>query len=143
MGKILIIGAIVLVVWAGLEIQTYGLEGAFNGFFAPAGMEEAARKGVDLAGGKVLAVGYGSGDAAEAIPMRVVDGWEDAALRIGFEAALEDPQNLTRAQYESLHDSGTAEGLQDPDDGFVIESIGNNTNPKLSDEGIEYYRYVS
>ena len=108
-----------------------------------AGMEEAARKGVDLAGGKVLAVGYGSGDAAEAIPMRVVDGWEDAALRIGFEAALEDPQNLTRAQYESLHDSGTAEGLQDPDDGFVIESIGNNTNPKLSDEGIEYYRYVS
>ena len=41
MGKILIIGAIVLVVWAGLEIQTNGLEGAFNGFFAPAGMEEA------------------------------------------------------------------------------------------------------
>jgi len=41
MGKILIIGAIVLVVWASLEIQTYGLEGAFNGFFAPAGMEEA------------------------------------------------------------------------------------------------------
>ena len=41
MGKILIIGAIVLVVWAGLEIQTYGLQGAFNGFFAPAGMEEA------------------------------------------------------------------------------------------------------
>jgi hydroxymethylglutaryl-CoA synthase len=108
-----------------------------------AGMEEAAREGVDLAGGKVLAVGYGSGDAAEAIPMRVVEGWEDAALRIGFEAALEHPQNLTRAQYESLHDSGTADGLEDPDDGFVIESIGNNTNPKLSDEGIEYYRYVS
>ena len=41
MGKILIIGAIVLVVWAGLEIQTYGVEGAFNGLFAPAGMEEA------------------------------------------------------------------------------------------------------
>jgi hypothetical protein len=41
MGKILIIGAIVLVVWAGMEIQTYGVEGAFNGFFAPAGMEEA------------------------------------------------------------------------------------------------------
>jgi len=36
MGKILIIGAIVLVVWAGMEIQTYGVEGAFNGFFAPA-----------------------------------------------------------------------------------------------------------
>jgi len=41
MGKILIIGAIVLVVWAGLEIQTYGVEGAFNGLFAPAGTKEA------------------------------------------------------------------------------------------------------
>jgi hydroxymethylglutaryl-CoA synthase len=108
-----------------------------------AGMEEAARKGVDLAGGKVLAVGYGSGDAAEAIPMQVVDGWEAAASKIGFEEALEGSQDLTRVQYEALHDSGTADGLQDPDDGFVIESIGTNTNPKLSDEGIEYYRYVS
>ncbi len=41
MGKILIIGAIVLGVWAGLEIQTYGIEGAFNGLFAPAGQAEA------------------------------------------------------------------------------------------------------
>jgi hypothetical protein len=41
MGKVMMIGAIVLVVWAGLEIQTYGVEGAFNGLFAPAGQEEA------------------------------------------------------------------------------------------------------
>jgi 3-hydroxy-3-methylglutaryl CoA synthase len=108
-----------------------------------AGMEDAARNGVELAGGKVLAVGYGSGDAAEAIPMRVVEDWQTAALKIGFEAALEGAQNLTRTQYESLHDSGTAQGLQVPGDGFVIEAIGTNTNPQLSDEGIEYYRYLS
>jgi hypothetical protein len=41
MGKILVIGAIVLVVWVGLEIQSQGVEGAFNGFFAPAGQAEA------------------------------------------------------------------------------------------------------
>jgi hypothetical protein len=41
MGKILIIGAIVLVVWVGMEIQNKGVEGAFNGFFAPAGQAEA------------------------------------------------------------------------------------------------------
>ena len=41
MGKVMLIGAIVLVVWAGLEIQTKGVEGAFNGLFAPVGMEEA------------------------------------------------------------------------------------------------------
>ncbi|MDX1562216.1 MAG: hydroxymethylglutaryl-CoA synthase [Gammaproteobacteria bacterium] len=108
-----------------------------------AGMEDAAHQGIALAGGQVLAVGYGSGDAAEAIPMRVVEGWEKEALKIGFAEALESPQNLSRAQYEALHDSGTANGLRDPDDGFVIDAIGTNTNPKLSDEGIEYYRYVS
>ena len=41
MGRILIIGVIVLIVWAGLEIQSNGIEGAFNGFFAPAGQKEA------------------------------------------------------------------------------------------------------
>jgi hydroxymethylglutaryl-CoA synthase len=108
-----------------------------------AGMEEAARRKIDLAGGKILAVGYGSGDAAEAIPMHVAENWEEAASKIGFEDALRTPQNLTRRQYESLHDSGTAEGLRDPEDGFVIEAIGTNVNPELSDEGIEYYRYLS
>jgi hydroxymethylglutaryl-CoA synthase len=108
-----------------------------------AGMEDAWQQGLPLAGGKVLAVGYGSGDAAEAIPMTVMEGWTEAASRIGFEAALEPHQNLTRAQYESLHDTGTAEGLEVPEQGFVIESIGSSSNPRFSDEGIEYYRYLS
>ncbi|HEX7082123.1 MAG TPA: hydroxymethylglutaryl-CoA synthase [Gammaproteobacteria bacterium] len=107
-----------------------------------AGMEDAYLRGIDLAGGKVLAVGYGSGDAAEAMPMQVVEGWERAAARIGFEAALEPYQDLTRAQYESLHDTGTAPGLRSPSEGFVIESVGSSLNAKFSDEGIEYYRFV-
>lgn len=107
-----------------------------------AGMEDAQMRGLDLAGGKIMAVGYGSGDAAEAIPMTVPEGWEAAAAKIGFEAALEGYQNLSQGQYEMLHDTGDAEGLRDPTDGFVIESIGNSTNPKFSDEGIEYYRFV-
>jgi hypothetical protein len=41
MGRILIIGAIVLVIWAGMEIQANGINGAFNGLFAPAGEAEA------------------------------------------------------------------------------------------------------
>jgi hydroxymethylglutaryl-CoA synthase len=108
-----------------------------------AGMEDAFERGLDLTGGKVLAVGYGSGDAAEAIPMTVVPGWRAAAAKIGFKASLEPIQNLTRIQYETLHDSGTAQGLHDPADGFVIDSIGSNKNPAFSDEGIEYYRFLS
>jgi hydroxymethylglutaryl-CoA synthase len=107
-----------------------------------AGFEDAYRRGADLADGKVLAVGYGSGDAAEAIPMTVVRGWQRSAAEIGFEAALDAYQDLTQAQYESLHDTGTAQGLIDPSDGFVIQSIGSSSNPSFSDEGIEYYRFV-
>jgi hydroxymethylglutaryl-CoA synthase len=107
-----------------------------------AGLEDAYQSNVDLEGRKVLAVGYGSGDAAEALPMTVTKGWRQAAANIGFGAALEAHQDLTQAQYESLHDTGTAKGLHDPADGFVIQSIGSSANPKFSDEGIEYYRFV-
>jgi hydroxymethylglutaryl-CoA synthase len=108
-----------------------------------AGLEDAYVRKTDLAGRKVLAVGYGSGDAAEAIPMTVAAGWRDAAAKIGFGAALEKRQDLTQQQYETLHDTGTAQGLRDPDEGFVIQSIGSSANPNFSDEGIEYYRFVS
>ena len=107
-----------------------------------AGLEEAARDGHELTGRSILAVGYGSGDAAEAIPMSLVENWEAAASRIGFQDALEPHQTLTRAQYESLHDTGVAEGLEDPEDGFLIDSVGESANPAFSDEGIEYYRFV-
>ena len=107
-----------------------------------AGLEEAVMQGRDLDGGKILAVGYGSGDAAEAIPMTLADNWREAASRIGFMAALEPYQNLTQAQYESLHDTGDAAGLLEADYGFLIESVGSSANPKFSDEGIEYYRYL-
>ncbi len=107
-----------------------------------AGIEDAYQRGAELAGGKVLAVGYGSGDAAEAIPMTIAPGWRQAASLIGFEAALEPYQDLTQKQYENLHDTGTAQGLTDPEDGFVIQSIGSSANAKFSDEGIEYYRFV-
>ena len=73
---------------------------------------------------------------------RCAAGWRDAAAKIGFEAALEPHQDLTQQQYETLHDTGTAQGLRDPEEGFVIQSIGSSANPKFSDEGIEYYRFV-
>lgn len=108
-----------------------------------AGLEEAFESGLDLAGKPVLAVGYGSGDAAEAIPMRLTRTWRDAAARIGFADALQPQQNLTREQYEELHDNGRAAGLIAPDTGFVIESVGSSAQPGINDEGIEYYRFLS
>ena len=108
-----------------------------------AGLEEALVENRELAGKNVLAVGYGSGDAAEAIPMKVVDGWQDAAARIGFGAALNPALNLSRAQYESLHETGDATGLEyEPSREFIVDRIGDGARPHLDDEGIEYYRFV-
>ena len=107
-----------------------------------AGLEEAALEGRELTGRDILAVGYGSGDAAEALPMKLVDGWRAAASRIGFAAAFEPWQSLSRSQYENLHDDGAADGLDDPVNGFLVDSVGDTSNPAFSDEGIEYYRFL-
>jgi len=114
---------------------------ALPGWIA-AGLEEALERGVELGGRSVLAVGYGSGDAAEAMPMTVAPGWHQATAKIGFRAALEPHQTLTRGQYESLHDSGQAAGLVAPTTGFVVDSVGSSATPGINDEGIEYYRFL-
>ncbi|HSG65807.1 MAG TPA: hydroxymethylglutaryl-CoA synthase [Gammaproteobacteria bacterium] len=115
---------------------------ALPGWIA-AGLEEALERGVALDGRPVLAVGYGSGDAAEAMPMTVAAGWRNAAAKIGFRAALEPHQTLTRTQYESLHDRGQAAGLVAPTTGFVVDSVGSSATPGINDEGIEYYRFLN
>lgn len=107
-----------------------------------AGLEEAALEGVDLAGHDVLALGYGSGDAAEAIPMRAVDGWGEAARRIRFADALAGARDLDREEYVQLHATGTGPRPVVARDEFVIDRVGCSTSAEYADEGIEYYRYV-
>jgi hydroxymethylglutaryl-CoA synthase len=109
-----------------------------------AGLEDALQTERDLAGRKVLAVGYGSGDAAEAVPMTVVPHWAEAAGRIQFEAALAGYQNLSRAQYETLHDTGEAPDLNvAPSGEFIVDAIGASSHPNYQDEGIEYYSFIT
>jgi hydroxymethylglutaryl-CoA synthase len=106
-----------------------------------AGLEEAAATGMELAGTRILTLGYGSGDAAEAIPMVVMPEWADAARRIGLAAALADPINLDEAGYQALHDG---EAFQHPAPAtrevFYIDRIGARQQ-LFDDSGIEYYRY--
>ncbi|MEL7536322.1 MAG: hydroxymethylglutaryl-CoA synthase [Pseudomonadota bacterium] len=107
-----------------------------------AGLEEAINEGRDLAGQELLTFGYGSGDAAEVIPFRVVPGWEAAGARIDFTAALAGARDLTREQYERLHDGKRSpETDADGDGEFVIERVGCDTDSRFQDIGVEYYRY--
>lgn len=107
------------------------------------GLRQAADDGLDIAGQDWLALGYGSGDAAEALPLRVAADWQDAARRINFAEALGDPVDLTEEQYVALH-SGHASDLVPvvPRGEFVVESIGTEDGPDFHNLGVEFYRYA-
>jgi hydroxymethylglutaryl-CoA synthase len=109
-----------------------------------AGLEDAAQRGTFGDGAEILAFGYGSGDAAEVVPMRLAERWRDAAARIGFAAALDGAIDLDQAGYEQLHDTlDIAEPLEPRASTFVIDRVGERGATRaLDDHGIEYYRFV-
>jgi hydroxymethylglutaryl-CoA synthase len=108
-----------------------------------AGFEEAAKTGVELRGTSMVMVGYGSGDAAEAIPMTAVLGWEEAAKKIRFEESLGRAVDLTHQQYEALHDGRDVGSLDiSPKDEFAILRVGETYEASFQDLGVEYYGYV-
>ncbi len=106
-----------------------------------AGFEQALLDGVELTGLPMVAVGYGSGDAAEAIPFSAVPGWRTAAHRIGFHRALSNPIDLDQAQYEAIHDRREADVEYEPRGEFRIARIGSQYEPAFQDLGVEYYEY--
>lgn len=108
-----------------------------------AGLEEAANRGIGLTGSSMVMVGYGSGDAAEAIPMSAVSGWETAAQKIRFAESLAKATDLTREEYEALHD-GTPlqEGRFRPSGEFAILRVGDKYGAHFQDLAVEYYGYV-
>ena len=108
-----------------------------------AGFEQAADEGRDLAGEEILTLGYGSGDAAEVIPIIVSDQWRTATESIGFAKAMEFSIDLSQQQYECLHDGRHVGGLDYiAHDEFVIDKVGHTDQRHFKDFGIEYYRYV-
>jgi len=108
-----------------------------------AGFADAAERGLELKGQEILALGYGSGDAADAIPMRVMPGWAAAARRIRVAEALAGSIDLSNQQYLALRQGKSPAGLElDPAAEFVIERIGSDMSQSFQDDGIEYYRYV-
>lgn len=107
------------------------------------GLRQARDEGLALTGEHWLALGYGSGDAAEAIPMRVVDGWEAAAARINFAEALGTPVDLTEAQYIALHEGRASDLVAvTPNGEFVVAEVGTVDGDDFQNLGVEFYRYV-
>ncbi len=108
-----------------------------------AGFEQAEATGLQLEAQPLVAVGYGSGDAAESIPFAAVAGWQVAAARIGFEQALEDAIDLSQGEYEAIHDGRETTLEYEPQREFKISRVGSSYEPSFQDLGVEYYDYVA
>ncbi len=107
-----------------------------------AGLDEAAAQHGELEGRDLLVLGYGSGDAAEAMPARVAPGWRDAARAIRFHDAFAGAADLDQEEYASLHDAGMLDGARVPNlTGVVIDHVGTRNEHAFQDYGIAYYRY--
>ncbi len=105
-----------------------------------AAFETALHDGRELSQQQILAVGYGSGDAAEAIPLTVVPQWREAAAKLGFAESLANAADLDRSQYEALHDGKPVEGLPE-DPGFVVSRVGETYEERFQDLGVDYYAF--
>jgi len=109
-----------------------------------AGLADAERRGTALSGHEILTIGYGSGNAADAIPLQVVAGWETAARQIDVAEALRTAIDVTAEQYLALRDGLEPRGLEvTPAAEFVVERIGSEVGHAFQDAGVEYYRYVN
>lgn len=109
-----------------------------------AGLEASLTEDVDPTTQSWLAVGYGSGDAAEALPMQVVPGWQTAAGLIGFDKALESALDIDVNAYAALHaGQAPADLTREAHAEFVIDSVGACCEADFSDMGIAYHRYVA
>ncbi len=107
-----------------------------------AGFTDALEQDIELYHKEFVIVGYGSGDAAEAIPIRVMPTWREAAQRIQFRDALASKVVLNQEQYESLHDEYQSPELDYERRGrFEIDRVGNEMGADFQDVGVEYYEF--
>ena len=109
-----------------------------------AGLEDALENGIDLSNEEALMIGYGSGDAAEVIPIFFVEGWQESAKLTPFSSAFESYINLTHKQYLKLRSEKTTNGIDyNLKNEFVVRKIGSEERLDFQDAGIEYYEFLN
>ncbi|GAB2580900.1 hydroxymethylglutaryl-CoA synthase [Dyella jejuensis] len=107
-----------------------------------AGFEQALAQDTELANAQLVAIGYGSGDAAESVPLKVVPAWREAAAKINFRSALAASVDLSQHQYEALHDGKHVELDCPARDQFVIARTGDTYETSFQDLGVDYYEFA-
>ena len=106
-----------------------------------AGFEEALGQEQDLSGARLMAVGYGSGDAAEVLAITVSEEWREAAARLHISQALQLSLDLDCPAYQELHDERSSPPGYRHNGGFYIDRIGETDSPDFQDVGVPYYGF--
>ena len=60
---------------------------------------------------EALLLGYGSGDAAEVIPIIFTNDWKETSIKTNFTNAFKDQYNLSHQQYLTLRTEKTTNGI--------------------------------
>ena len=109
-----------------------------------AGIEDSMKNGKDLNGKDGLLIGYGSGDAAEVIPISFTQDCCDKESNIKYSSAFSEPVNLNHKQYIKLRTNKILEGFESiKSKGFVVSKVGKEESTDFQDAGIEYYEYLN
>jgi len=109
-----------------------------------AGLEYSIKNGKTLNGKDALLIGYGSGDAAEVIPISFTQNCCDNEKSIKYSAAFSNPVNLDHNQYIKLRTNKVLEGIESKKSkGFIVSKVGTEESTDFQDAGIEYYKYLS
>ena len=109
-----------------------------------AGIEDSMKNGKDLNGKDGLLVGYGSGDAAEVIPISFTQDCCDKESNIKYSSAFSEPVNLNHKQYIKLRTNKILEDVESrKSKGFVVSKVGKEESTDFQDAGIEYYEYLN
>jgi len=117
--------------------------GSVFGWLA-AGLEDAIANNIDWTHKEALLFGYGSGDAAEVIPISFVDDWQTAASKVKFSQSFGDCYNLSYSQYTDLRSDKKLNGIDHKlNKQFVVKKIGTEERDDFQDAGIEYYEYLN
>ena len=117
--------------------------GSVFGWLA-AGMEDAISRGIDWSNKEALLFGYGSGDAAEVIPLIFTNDWKETSIKTNFTNAFKDQYNLSHQQYLTLRTEKTTNGIDyQLRNQFIVKKIGTEERDDFQDAGIEYYEFLN
>lgn len=109
-----------------------------------AALDAAADEGRPIGGERWLAIGYGSGDAAEVVPLRVCDDAVARSRRIGLAETMADAVDLDAAGYAALHGGGRpAWALRSRPGAWYVARTGARHEGPFVDVGIPYFEWYS